>query len=188
MNPSAAVRRLHLQVRHLSATAMARKSPSPLSSPLSAFQLTIVSQSTTHVSSVLRTPLVRTITRLLQIGSAFICVLTLGRTPSLHRARRCCRVSFPRHPPLCRPKQWHPQHDRRGPPLDQREDGDLKRGAVQPHQAGHQEGPSPLCPQLLPPPWLHLELWCFPPSTCCWWLELVDCDLIPTRPLDLGGP
>lgn len=39
---------------------------------------------------------------------------------------------------------------------------DLQGGAPQPHQAGHQEGQASICPQLLPPQGLSVELRCFP--------------------------
>ena len=41
---------------------------------------------------------------------------------------------------------------------------DLCVSASEPHQAGCEEGQAPLCLQLLPPPWVHLELRCFAPD------------------------
>ena len=106
------------------------------------------------------------------LSHVYTTLISLIRPPCLHRAKRKCGVAFPRHPSLCRPEQRHPQHDRRGAPLDERKDGDFKGGGIQPHQTGHQERALALCPQLLPPPRLHLELRCFPPglSTFCRYL------------------
>ena len=89
-------------------------------------------------------------------------MIDLSRTSRLRRTQRAGCLPVPRHPALRRSEQWHPQHDRRDPPLDQRQDGNFQGGVIQSHQAGHQEGPPALRTQLLPPPRIYLELRCFP--------------------------
>lgn len=73
---------------------------------------------------------------------------------------------------------------------------DLQGGAPQPHQAGYQEGQASLCPQLLPPQGIPVELRCLPSG-------MTRLGSPPPRPqpirprqhmltgpflLDLGGP
>ena len=119
-------------------------------------------QSTLHASSEPRTRMVCAQSSAIDINPDS-CLPP--RTPSLRASWKQCRVSVPRYSTFRRPEQWHPQHDRRGAALDEREDGDLQGRVYESHQAGHQEEQAALCTQLLPPPRLHLELWRVPSGT-----------------------
>ena len=62
--------------------------------------------------------------------------------------------------------------------MDQRQDGNLKGGVLQPHQAGCQEGQVAFRPQLFPSPRLHLELRRLSPSKLANPRDQVSLDLI----------
>jgi hypothetical protein len=121
--------------------------------------LTPLFQNTLPASSVPPTPSVRWV-----IISCGVRYLRSTRTSGLYRAQRPGRLSVPRYPSLRRSGQWGSQHDCRSSPLDECQDGNFQGGGLQSHQARYQKGPLALRAQLLPPPRVHLELWCFPPG------------------------
>lgn len=88
----------------------------------------------------------------------------MSRASRLHRVERDADLAVARHPAVRGLEPEHPEHGGRGAAVDERQDGNLQGGGLQPHQAGHQAQQAAFRSQLLPPPRLHLELRRFPPG------------------------